>query len=62
MDADEVLAVENAVLVLTGRIDHLYRIVLVAEAEDLAECVLNGGVVGVHKVSVDELHGEGALA
>jgi hypothetical protein len=62
VDANVVLAVEKTVFVLAGGVDHLDSVVLVAESEDFAECVFNGGVVRVDKVPVDELHREGALA
>ena len=62
MNANEVLAVEDGVLVLAGRIDHLDGKVLVPIANDLAEGVFDGGVVRVDKVAVDVLHSQRALA
>lgn len=62
VDADEVLGVENAVLVLAGGVDHLDGEVVVAVADDLAESVFNGRVVRVDKVAVDILDCEGGFA
>ena len=55
VDADEVFGVEYCVFVLSGGIDHLRRKVLVLVPNDFGEGVLNGGIVGVDKVSVDVL-------
>ena len=62
MNADEVLGVKNAVLVLAGGVDHLDGKVMVAVADDFAESVFDGRVVRVDKVPVDVLHCEGGLA
>ena len=62
VDANEVLGVEDAVFVLAGGVDHLDGKVMVAVADDLAESVLDGRVVGVDKVAVDVLHCEGGFA
>lgn len=62
MDADEVLAVQDAVLVLPGGIDHLDGEVMVAVADDFAESVFDRRVVGVDEVSVDVLDCEGGFA
>ena len=55
MDANEVLAIEDRVLILPGRINDLYREVLVFVPDDFAEGVLDGRVVRVDEVAVDEL-------
>ena len=47
---------------LTRGVDNLCREVLIAVLDDLAECVLDGGIVAVHEVSVHELHGERGFA
>lgn len=47
---------------LTSGVDHLNAKVLVLVFDDFRECVLYGGVVRVDKMTVDELHCEGALA
>lgn len=62
VDADEVLGVEDAVFILAGGVDHLDGKVMVAVADDLAESVLDGRVVGVDKMAVDVLHCEGGFA
>jgi hypothetical protein len=62
MNANEVLGVKNAVLVLAGGIDHLDGKVMVAVADDFAESVFDGRVVRVDKVPVDVLYCEGGFA
>lgn len=62
VDADEVLAVEDAVLVLAGRVDHFDREVVVAVADHFAKGVFDCGVVGVDEVAVDVLDREGGFA
>jgi len=62
MNADKVLRVENAVFILASRIDDLSRIVLVLVLDHLAESILDGRVVAVDKVPVDELHRQTRLA
>lgn len=62
VDANEVLGVKDAVFILAGGVDHLDGKVMVAVADDLAESVLDGRVVGVDEVAVDILHCEGGFA
>ena len=56
VDADEVLRVEDAVLILPCRVNDLEGVVLVLDLDLLAEGVLNGGVVALHEVVVDVAH------
>lgn len=53
MDADKVLRVQDAILVLAGGVDDLGGIFLALVADLLAECVLDGRVVALDKVSLD---------
>lgn len=62
MDANKVLGVENAVLVLASSVDHLYGEVMVAVADDFAESIFDGRVVRVDKVAVDILDCERGFA
>ena len=62
VDADKVLGVEDAVLVLSRGVDHLNGEVVVAVADDLAEGVFDGRVVRVDEVAVDVLDCEGGFA
>ena len=62
VDADKVLGVEDAVLVLSRGVDHLNGEVMVAVANDLAEGVFDGRVVRVDEVAVDVLDCEGGFA
>ena len=62
MYSNEMLAIEDRVLVLAGRIDNLYSEILVLVPNDFAECILNGRVVGVDKVVVDKLDCQRTLA
>jgi hypothetical protein len=62
MDPDEVFAVQDGVFILARGVDDFDAEVLVAVADDLAEGVFDGGVVGVDKVTVDILDGEGGFA
>ena len=62
VDADKVLRVEDAVLVLAGRVDDFRRIVLPLVPDLFAEGVLDGRVVALDKVPVDVAHGEGGFA
>ena len=62
VDADKVLGVEDAVLVLSRGVDHLNGEVVVAVADDLAEGVFDGWVVRVDEVAVDVLDCEGGFA
>jgi len=62
VDADEVLRVEDAVLVLPGRVDDLGRVLLALVADLLAEGVLNGRVVALDEVAVDVADREGGFA
>lgn len=62
MYSNKVLIVENRVFILAGSVDDLHGKVLVSVPDDLAERVLDCGVVGVDKVAIDVLHGQRALA
>ena len=62
VDADKVLGVEDAVLVLARGVDHLDGEVVVSVADDLAEGVFDGRVVRVDEVAVDVLDCEGGFA
>ncbi len=62
MDADEVLRVEDAVLVLAGRVDDLGRVLLALVSDLLAEGVLDGRVVALDEVAVDVADCEGGFA
>lgn len=62
VDADEVLRVEDAVLILAGRVDDLGRVVLPLVPDLLAEGVLDGRVVALDEVPVDVADGERRLA
>ena len=62
MYANEVLAVQYAILVLSRCIDDLHCEVMVPIPDDFAEGVLDGRVVGVYEVAVDVLDCEGAFA
>lgn len=62
MDPNKVLAVQNRVLVLAGRIDDLQPKVLVPISNHFAECVFDRGVVGIDEMAVDVLDCEGAFA
>jgi len=62
VNADKVLGVEDAVLVLAGGVDHLDGEVVVAVADHLAEGIFDGRVVRVDKVAVDVLDCEGGFA
>jgi len=62
MDANEVLRIQNAVLILASGVDDLGGKLLVLVPNDLAERVLDGRVVAVDKVAVDELHRQTRLA
>lgn len=50
------LAVEDGVLVLPGRVDDFGEVVLVLVTDCLGESVFDRGVVAIYEVSVDELH------
>lgn len=52
MDSNKMLGVQDAVLVLSGRIDNLSQVVLSLKPDILAEGVLDGRVVAVDKVAV----------
>lgn len=56
MDADEVFRVQDAVLILAGGIDNFSSIVLTLKSNDLAKGILDGGIVALDEVAVDELH------
>nr|POF07767.1 hypothetical protein CFP56_75713 [Quercus suber] len=62
VNADEVLAVQDSVLILTRGIDHLDGKVLILVPDHFAKSVLDGGVVRVDEVAVDILHSERAFA
>lgn len=62
VNADKVLVVENRVFILARGVDDFHGKVLVAVADDLAERVLDGGVVRVDKMAIDVLHRQRALA
>ena len=62
MDADELSAVQNGVFVLSCCVDDLGCKILVLVTDDFGKGILNGRVVGVDKVTIDELNGKGALA
>lgn len=62
MNTNEVLAIQNRVFILTGGVDDLHSKVLIPVSYDLAECVLNGGIVGVYEMTFDVLHRERAFA
>jgi hypothetical protein len=53
VNADKVLRVQDAVLVLPGRVDNLGRKLLALVADLLAKGVLDGRVVALDKVPVD---------
>lgn len=55
MNANEVLAIQDGVLVLPSRVDDLEGEVLVPVADDFAEGVFDSWVVGVDEVAIDEL-------
>lgn len=56
VDTDEVLAIHDAVLILAGGVDDLGRELLALVLDDLGKGVLDGGVVGFHKVAIHKLH------
>lgn len=62
VDADEVLRVEDAVLVLAGRVDDLGRVLLPLVSDLFAKGVLDGRVVALDKVPVDVADCEGGFA
>ena len=47
---------------LARGVNYLRRKVLTAVLDDLAECVLDSGIVAVHEVSIHELHCERGFA
>ena len=59
VNADEVLAVQYCVLILSGCIDDLHAKVLIPVLDHFAEGVLDGRVVRVDKVPIDILNCEG---
>ena len=62
MDAQEMLLVHNTELILAGCVDDL-RVVLNALVHNgLGELVFDCGVVRLHEMLLDELHGHGRLA
>lgn len=62
VDPDEVLRVQDAVLVLPGRVDNLRQVVLPLVPDRLGEGVLDGRVVALDEATVDELDRERRLA
>lgn len=62
MNADKLPAVENGVFILSCRVDDLGSIVLILVTNNFGKGVLDGWVVGINKVTIDKLYGEGALA
>ena len=52
----------NVIIHLTGRINNLRSKLLALILDELAEGVLDGRVVALDEVAVDELHREGRLA
>lgn len=55
VNADEVLGVQDAVLILAGSIDDFGQVILSLVSYRLAKCVLDRRVITVHKMSIDEL-------
>jgi len=62
MDANKVLRVEDAVLVLTRGVYDFCRKILAFISNDLAERVFDCWVVAFNEVAVDELNSEGGFA
>lgn len=62
MDADEMLAVENAVFVLASSVDDLGSEFLIVVFDDAGEGVLDCRVVGLDEDAVDEADSERGLA
>lgn len=62
MNSNKMLAIQDRVFILTGCIDDFHGVVLIPVPNDLAECVLNGRVVGVDEVAFHVLDCERALA
>jgi hypothetical protein len=62
VDPDEVLRVQDAVLVLPGRVDNLRQVVLPFVPDRLGEGVLDGRIVALDEATVDELDRERRLA
>ena len=56
VDPNEVFRVQDRVFVLAGGVYNLHSKVLVTVPNDLAERVLDRGIVGVDEVAVDVLH------
>lgn len=56
MDSDKVLACHDTVLILSSCIYDLGCKFLALVLDDFAEGVLDGGIVAINKVIVDELH------
>jgi len=53
---------ERCLTYLTGGVDDLGSVVLALDLDHLTEGVLDGGVVALDEVAIDELDGQGALA
>ncbi len=62
MYADEVLAIEDRIFVLACRINDFYSKILVLVTDDFAKGVLDGRVVGIDEVAIDELDCQRAFA
>jgi len=62
VDAYELPAIQDGVLVLARGIDDLRCKILVLVADDFGKCVFDSGIVGVDKVTVNELDSQRALA
>ena len=62
MDADEVLRVQNAVLILARGIDNLEGVVLVSNLDLFTKGILDGGIVALDKMVIDISNGERGFA
>ena len=62
VNANKVLAIQNSVFILTCCIYDLHRKILIPIPDELGEGVLDGRVVRVDKVAVNELDCEARLA
>lgn len=62
MDANEMLLIHNAKLILACCVDDLGGVFDALVLDGLEELVLDSGVVTLDKVLLDELHGHGRLA
>jgi hypothetical protein len=62
VDADEVLRVQNAVLILARGIDDLEGVVLVSNLDLFTKGILDGGIVALDKMVIDISNGERGFA